>query len=133
MDQIARPVLLVWDKPNVELRKSRNLLDQLMPLYTCPPKFYNCGSPAMHLMIGHPGSLNFMPQDVIQTTRAKKGILIEPLEPDDSDEECVSQSFLTFIELRKSYKESIREDLYSFFKEEGRHVFVRYHHLYPFV
>ncbi|KAL6653680.1 hypothetical protein ACP70R_008604 [Stipagrostis hirtigluma subsp. patula] len=83
---IVRPVQLVWDSPIVEQRKSWNLLDQLMPLYSCQPKFNNCGLPPMHLMTERLGSLIAVTRDAMQT-RQKRSVLIEPLEPDDSDED----------------------------------------------
>ncbi|KAL6908137.1 hypothetical protein ACP4OV_002307 [Aristida adscensionis] len=85
MDYIARPVQLIWDMPILEPRKSWNLLDQLMPLYTCQPTFYNGGLPTMHLMTECLGSLKFIPKDAMQT-HWKRGVLVRPLEPDDSDE-----------------------------------------------
>jgi len=75
-----------------------NLLDQL--------KIYNCGLPTARVMQEHFGSLTTMPKEVMQTRRGR-GVLIEPLEPDDSDEGCVPQSFLSYIEIPKFYKESI--------------------------
>jgi hypothetical protein len=43
----------------------------------------------------HFGSLSLasIQKSVVQTSR-RSGVLIEPLEPDDSDEECVAQSFI---------------------------------------
>jgi hypothetical protein len=52
------------------------------------------------------GSLTTMPKEVMQTRRGR-GVLIEPLEPDDSDEGCVPQSLLGYIEIQSSTLESI--------------------------
>jgi len=72
-NQTARPVHLILDRPNVELRKRRwDLLEQLMPLYSCQQKSNKSVLPTMHLMS--------------EQTRRRGGVLIEPLEPDDSDE-----------------------------------------------
>ncbi|KAL6908138.1 hypothetical protein ACP4OV_002308 [Aristida adscensionis] len=61
-----------------------NLLDQLMPLYW-QPKFDNCSLTTLHLMTEGPGSLMFIPPKDVMQNRRKGGVLIEPLEPDDSD------------------------------------------------
>ncbi|XP_004979955.1 uncharacterized protein LOC101785879 isoform X3 [Setaria italica] len=73
-------VQLVWDRPNVEPSKRHwNLLDQLMPL----PKF---NKPTTRLMQEHLDPLTIIAMEVMQTRR-NRGVIIEPLEPDDSDEE----------------------------------------------
>lgn len=78
-NQIAFPVHLVWHRPTVDLSKHRrNLLDDLMAMQE------------------HFGSLTIIPKEVVQTRR-KSCALIEALEPDDSDEECVPQTFLSYI------------------------------------
>jgi hypothetical protein len=83
----------------VELHKCHwNLLDQLVPL----TKFDNCGLPTTCLTQEHLDPLTIMSKEVMQT-RQNKGVIIEPLEPDDSDEECVTQFVLCFIELSKLY------------------------------
>ena len=75
-NQTALPVHLVMDRPNVELRKRGwDLLEQLMPLYSCQRKLNKSVLPTMRLMS--------------EQTR-RRGVLIEPLEPDDSDERCIS-------------------------------------------
>ena len=75
---------LILDRPNVELRKRRwDLLEQLMPLYSCQQKLNKSVLPTMHL--------------TSEQTRRRGGpkpytalgVLIEPLEPDDSDERCI--------------------------------------------
>jgi len=94
MDQIALPVQLVWDVPNVVSTKHWNLLDQLMPLYSCVQKYTNYDSPTMGLMPELYVSLAIIPNEVTQSRR-KRGVLIELLEPDDdSDGKYVPQSFL---------------------------------------
>ncbi|KAL6653962.1 hypothetical protein ACP70R_007427 [Stipagrostis hirtigluma subsp. patula] len=85
MDYIVRPVQLVWDRTIVEPRKSWNLLEQSIPLYSCQPKFNNCGLPTVHHMTERFGSLTFIKRDAMQIHR-KRGVLIEPFETDDSDE-----------------------------------------------
>ncbi|KAL6908139.1 hypothetical protein ACP4OV_002309 [Aristida adscensionis] len=84
-DYIALPVQLVWDMPIVEPRKCWNLLDQLMPLYSCQRKFSNSGLHTMHLMTERLDSLTFIPKDVTRTSR-RRGVLIEPLQTEDSYE-----------------------------------------------
>ncbi|XP_039777975.1 uncharacterized protein LOC120645239 isoform X2 [Panicum virgatum] len=72
-NQTALPVHLILDTPNVELRKRRwDLLEQLMPLYSCQHKSIKSVLPTMRLMS--------------EKTPRRGGVLIEPLEPDDSDE-----------------------------------------------
>ncbi|KAL6908136.1 hypothetical protein ACP4OV_002306 [Aristida adscensionis] len=95
MDHIACPVQLVFDRPIAEPRKSWNLLDQLMPLYW-QPKFHNCCLTTMDLMLG---SLMFIPKDVMQTRR-RGGVLIEPLEPDDSDKKKLERRLHSKYRLR---------------------------------
>uniref|UniRef100_J3ML40 Calmodulin binding protein-like N-terminal domain-containing protein n=1 Tax=Oryza brachyantha TaxID=4533 RepID=J3ML40_ORYBR len=85
MNQAMFPVQLVRDMPHREPTKRWNLLDQLMPLYSCQPTLNNCGLASMRLMRDHFGSLTIVPKEVMQTRR-KRGVLIEPLEPDVSDE-----------------------------------------------
>ena len=94
------PVQLVWDRPNVgPIKRDWNLLDQLMPL----PKFSNCGLPTKRLMQEHlVYSRTIMSKEVMQARR-NTGVIIEPLEPDDSDDECVPQFVFSFIELSKLY------------------------------
>ncbi|TKW02368.1 hypothetical protein SEVIR_8G238900v4 [Setaria viridis] len=53
-----------------------------MPL----PKFNNCGLPTTRLMQEHLDSLTIISKEVMQIRR-NRGVIIEPLEPDDSDEE----------------------------------------------
>lgn len=97
MDQIALPVQLLWDVPNVESTKRWNLLDELMPLYSCQKKYTNGGSPTMGLMPAlYVSLMAIIPKEVAQGRR-KRGVLIELLEPDHSDEKCVPQSFLCYI------------------------------------
>jgi hypothetical protein len=93
MDQIALPVQLRWDVPNVESTKRWSLLDQLMPLYSCAQKYTNYDSPTMGIMPELYVSLAIIPKQVTQSRR-KRGVLIELLELEDSDEKCVPQSFL---------------------------------------
>jgi len=79
------PVQLVWDRPNVgPIKRDWNLLDQLMRL----PKFSNCGGlPTKRLMQEHlVYSRTIMSKEVMQARR-NTGVIIEPLEPDDSDDE----------------------------------------------
>jgi len=85
MDQIALPVQLVWDVPNVVSTKHWNLLDQLMPLYSCVQKYTNYDSPTMGLMPELYVSLAIIPNEVTQSRR-KRGVLIELLEPDDDSD-----------------------------------------------
>jgi hypothetical protein len=93
---ILRPVQLVWDRPIVgPIKRDWNLLDQLMQL----PKFSNCGLPTKRLMQEHlVYSRTIMSMEVMQARR-NTGVIIEPLEPDDSDDECVPQFVLSYIEL----------------------------------
>jgi len=93
MDQIALPVQLRWDVPNVESTKRWSLLDQLMPLYSCAQKYTNYDSPTIGIMPELYVSLAIIPKQVTQSRR-KRGVLIELLELEDSDEKCVPQSFL---------------------------------------
>ena len=93
------PVQLVWDRPNVgPIKRDWNLVDQLMRL----PKFSNCGGlPTKRLMQEHlVYSRTIMSKEVMQARR-NTGVIIEPLEPDDSDDECVPQFVFSFIELSK--------------------------------
>jgi len=85
MDQIALPVQLVWHVPNVVSTKHWNLLDQLMPLYSCVQKYTNYDSPTMGLMPELYVSLAIIPNEVTQSRR-KRGVLIELLEPDDDSD-----------------------------------------------
>jgi hypothetical protein len=81
MDQIVLPMQLLWDRTNVEPSKPHwDLLDQLVR----PPQ-------------KHSGSLSLasIQKSVVQTGQ-KSGVLIEPLEPDDMDEQCVAQSFICY-------------------------------------
>jgi len=83
MNQRVLPVQLLWDRPNVEPSKRRwNLFDKLIT----PPQ-------------EHFGALSLASiQKSLLHTRQRSGVLIEPLdEPDDSDEECVAQSFISVI------------------------------------
>ena len=104
------PLQLVWDRPNVgPIKRDWNLLDQLMLL----PKFNNCGLVTKLLMQEHLVSRTIISKEVMQARR-NTGVIIEPLEPDDSDEECVPQFILSYIELSKLYNIT-----------QHRHVFVR--------
>jgi hypothetical protein len=109
--QIALPVHLVWDRPYVEPSKHHwDLFEKLMPPYSYQIKFNNrCGLP----MQEHFGSLTVIPKDVVLQTRWKNAF-IEPLEPDDSDEECVPhRSFLTFRHIQLyMQKESTSSDMH---------------------
>ncbi|CAN6373499.1 unnamed protein product [Urochloa humidicola] len=79
----AFPVHLICDRPNVEPSKHHwNMLDQLMPLYSCQPKFNKW----IRLTSEHFGSLTIVSKEAMQTRR-QGGVLIESLDPDDSDEE----------------------------------------------
>ncbi|CAO2150117.1 unnamed protein product [Urochloa humidicola] len=79
----AFPVHLIWDRPNVEPSKHHwNMLDQLMPPYSCQPKFNKW----IRLTSEHFGSLTIVSKEAMQNRR-QGGVLIESLDPDDSDEE----------------------------------------------
>lgn len=78
---ITNPVHLIWNRPNVEPSKRRwNLLDYLDSYQL---KFNNSGLPTTRLMPEQYASLTIMPR--AEACR-KRGVHIEPLEPDDSDE-----------------------------------------------
>jgi len=95
MNQTVLPVHLILDRPNVELRKRRwDLLEHLMPLYSCQQKFNKSVLPTMRI--------------TSEQTRRRGGVLIEPLEPDDSDERCIIPTIHPhYIELPKLCTESI--------------------------
>jgi len=57
---------------------------------------------SMVLMQEHLVSRTIMSKEVMQA-RPNTGVIIEPLEPDDSDDECVPQFVFSFIELSKLY------------------------------
>jgi len=78
------PLELVWDCPNVgPIKCDWNLLDQFMPL----PKFNNCGLPTECLMQEHLVYSRIIMSKKVMQARRNTGVIIEPLEPDDSDEE----------------------------------------------
>ena len=127
------PVQLVWDRPNVgPIKRDWNLLDQLMRL----PKFSNCGGlPTKRLMQEYMQehlvySRIIMSKEVMQARR-NTGVIIEPLEPDDSDDECVPQFVFSFIELSKLYnnKQSAHACVCTYFIFLSKTILITFIHL----
>ncbi|KAF7033918.1 hypothetical protein CFC21_044985 [Triticum aestivum] len=92
-------VLLQWDKPHVELKEQWNFLDQLMPLYSTQAVLYRESFPSTSLMekahklMGSISSgdsvmkiITSLPSRTTQTPQ-RRGVLIRPIEPYDSDDE----------------------------------------------
>ena len=94
-------VLLQWDEPHMEVKKRWNFLDQLMPLYSTQSGFYKEDFPSTSLMDKTHKLLASISSDdsvwkiiTSVTSRAtqtpqRRGVLIRPIEPYDSDDECV--------------------------------------------
>jgi hypothetical protein len=105
-----------------------NLLDQLMQL----PKFSNCGLPTKGLMQEHLDPLTIVSKEVMQTSQ-NRGVTVEPLEPVDSDEECVSQFYIELpncartgkfnmgVRLASAREERIQKGVSEPFWVKGRH------------
>ncbi|XP_044359906.1 uncharacterized protein [Triticum aestivum] len=91
-------VLLQWDEPHMEVKKRWNFLDQLMPLYSTQSGFYKEDFPSTSLMDKTHKLLASISSDdsvwkiiTSVTSRAtqtpqRRGVLIRPIEPYDSDD-----------------------------------------------
>ncbi|KAE8771400.1 Ninja-family protein AFP3 [Hordeum vulgare] len=86
-------VLLQWDEPHLELKKHWNFLDQLMPLYSTQSRFYGETFPSTILMDkAHISSGDSVLKIITSVTsratqtRQRRGVLIRPIEPYDSDD-----------------------------------------------
>jgi hypothetical protein len=85
----------------VELKEHWNFLDQLMPLYSTKSRFYTESFPGTSLMdkahkllasISSGNSVSKMitsGMSQVSLTPERRGVLIRPIGPDDSDDEYV--------------------------------------------